>query len=61
MAVPYSSLHRFAQVEFGFGLPAVTVRVAEPPPGETAEADFGLLGLWLDLATGRRLGSWIRE
>lgn len=46
--VPYSSLHRFAQTHLGFGAPAVTVRVAEPPPGEVAEVDFGLLGLWLD-------------
>jgi len=54
VAVPYSSLHRFAQAHLGFGAPAVTVRVAEPPPGEAAEVDFGLLGLWLDPAAGRR-------
>jgi hypothetical protein len=24
------------------------VRVAEPPPGEAAEIDFGVLGLWGD-------------
>ncbi|MFQ5829869.1 MAG: transposase [Candidatus Methylomirabilia bacterium] len=54
MAVPYSSLHRFAQAHLGFGAPTVTVRVAEPPPGEAAEVDFGLLGLWLDPATGHR-------
>jgi transposase len=52
--VPYSSLHRFAQTQLGFGAPTVTVRVAEPPPGEAAEVDFGLLGLWLDPATQRR-------
>lgn len=52
--VPYSSLHRFAQAHLGFGTPTVTVRVAEPPPGEVAEVDFGLLGLWLDPATRRR-------
>lgn len=54
VTVPYSSLHRFAQGELGFGAPTVTVRVAEPPPGEAAEVDFGLLGLWPDPATGRR-------
>lgn len=32
--VPYSSLHRFAQRQLGFGAAAVTVRVVEPPPGE---------------------------
>jgi transposase len=52
--VPYSSLHRFAQMHLGFGTPTVTVRVADPPPGEAAEVDFGVLGLWLDPATQRR-------
>jgi transposase len=56
--VPYSSLHRFAQTQLGFGAPTVTVRVAEPPPGEAAEVDFGLLGLWLDPATQRRRRVW---
>lgn len=46
--VPYSSLHRFAQAHLGFGAPAMTVRVAEPAPGEAAEIDFGVLGLWFD-------------
>jgi hypothetical protein len=32
----------------------VTVGVVEPPAGEVAEVDFGLLGLWSDPATGRR-------
>ena len=54
LVVPYSSLHRFAQGHLGFGTPQLTVRVAEPPPGEAAEADFGLLGLWTDPATGQR-------
>jgi len=48
LAVPYSSLHRFAQAHLGFGVPTMTVRVAEPPPGEAAEIDFGMLGLWVD-------------
>jgi transposase len=54
VGVPYSSLHRFAQAHCGFGTPRVTVRVADPPPGEAAEADFGRLGLWPDPATGTR-------
>ena len=52
VGVPYSSLHRFAQAQCGFGAPRVTVRVADPPPGEAAEADFGRLGRWLDPTTG---------
>jgi transposase len=52
--VSYSSLYRFARTTCDFGTPAITVRVADPPPGEVAEADFGLLGHWLDPGTDRR-------
>jgi hypothetical protein len=52
LGVPYSSLHRFAQAHCGFGAPSVTVRVAEPPAGEAAEADFRRLGRWPDPVTG---------
>jgi transposase len=54
VAVPYSSLHRFAHAQCGFGAPTMTVRVAEPPPGEAAEVDFGRLGFWQDPVAGRR-------
>jgi transposase len=54
LGVPYSSLHRFAQAHCGFGAPAVTVRVADPPPGEAAEIDFGVLGLWRDPVSDQR-------
>lgn len=54
LAVSYSSLYRFARLACDFGTPTITVRVADPPPGEAAEADFGLLGLWRDPATGRQ-------
>ena len=54
VAVSYSTLYRFAQTACGFGTPTVTVRVADPPPGEAAEVDFGVLGLWTDPATGTR-------
>jgi transposase len=52
--VSYSSLYRFARVACDFGTPTITVRVADPPPGEVAETDFGVLGHWLDRSTGRR-------
>ncbi len=43
--VPYSSLHRFAVQQCGFhDRRRVTVRMAEVPPGELAEVDFGRLG-----------------
>jgi len=54
VGVSYSTLYRFARAQCDFGHAALTVRVAEPPPGEAAEVDFGLLGLWLDPTTGRR-------
>jgi transposase len=54
LTVSYSSLYRFARAACDFGAPAMTVRVAEPPPGEVAEVDFGVLGLWPDPATARR-------
>jgi transposase len=52
--VSYSSLYRFARAACDFGAPAITVRVAEPPPGEAAEVDFGRLGVWQDPIAGRR-------
>lgn len=58
--VPYSSLHRFAVKHCGFtgGRRAITVRMAEPPPGELAEIDFGRLGLVSDPLSGRRRMAW---
>jgi transposase len=52
--VSYSSLYRFARSTCEFATPAITVRVADPPPGEVAETDCGLLGYWLDPTTTRR-------
>jgi transposase len=55
IAVPYSSLHRFATRHCGFhDERRITVRVADVAPGELAEVDFGRLGLVPDPATGRR-------
>jgi transposase len=51
--VSYSSLYRFARTTCDFGTPAITVRVADPPPGEVAETDFGVLGRWPDPTSGR--------
>lgn len=54
VAVPYSSLHRFAVKHCGFrDRRRVTVRVADCEPGEVAEVDFGRLGLVPDPETGR--------
>jgi transposase len=57
--VPYSSLHRFAVKHCGFAeRRRITVRMAESPPGELAEIDFGRLGAVPDPASGRRRIAW---
>jgi hypothetical protein len=54
--VPYSSLHRFAVANCGFGdRRRVTVRLPDPPPGLFAQVDFGRLGLIPDGDDRRRL------
>ena len=55
VAVPYSSLHRFASERCGFqDRRRLTVRRAECAAGELAEVDFGRLGLVWDPATEKR-------
>src|SRR5262249_25515788 len=44
IAVSYSSLYRFARSTCEFAAPTLMVRMADPPPGEVAEVDFGVLG-----------------
>ena len=59
--VPYSTLHRFAVEELGFGKTAPTVPVVDGKPGEELEVDTGwVLRLAAD-ASGkrRRVKAWI--
>ena len=57
-AVSYTSLRRYiARRGWGKG-PATTVRMAEPPPGQVAECDFGRLGYLLDPESGRKRLVW---
>ena len=42
--VSYTTLRRWAQKELGFGGRSPTVRIDDPPPGEEAQVDFGLMG-----------------
>jgi len=57
-AVSYTSLRRYvARHGWGKG-PATTVRMAEPPPGQVAECDFGRLGYLLDPESGRKRLAW---
>lgn len=58
VVVPYSSLHRWAVRELGFGRQVATVRMADVAPGEVAEVDFGRLGLIWDPDTAKRRTVW---
>jgi transposase len=59
VVVPYSSLHRWATSELGFSdKRRVTVRVADSPPGDLAEVDYGRLGPVLDRDADRRRVAW---
>ena len=53
--IPYSTLHRFAVAELGFGRTAPTIPVADGAPGDELELDTGwVLFLEPDAAGGRR-------
>lgn len=54
----YATLRRFARDELGHGLRKPTVRLDDPPPGEEAQIDFGLLGTVEDAESGRRRKLW---
>jgi transposase len=51
--VSYATLRRFAIDELGWGMPKPTVRIADAPPGEEAQVDFGKMGDVFDPAAGR--------
>jgi transposase len=55
--VSYATLRRYAMDELGWGMRKPTVLVADAPPGEEAQVDFGLMGTMFDPQTGssRRL------
>ncbi|MEI7745447.1 MAG: IS21 family transposase [Chloroflexota bacterium] len=60
VAVPYSTLHRFAVEQLGFGRQAPTVPVADGEPGKELQVDTGWVG-WLFQPDGtkRRFRAWI--
>jgi transposase len=59
--VPYSTLHRFAVVELGFGRKAATMPVLDGEPGKEIQLDTGWMVLLEPDATGRRrkFRAWI--
>ena len=54
----YQSLRRFVLKRNWRRVSKTTVRMADTPPGEVAEADFGRLGMITDPVTGRRQVVW---
>jgi hypothetical protein len=59
--IPYSTLHRFAVEELGFGRAAPTMPVVDGKAGEELEVDTGWV-LWLEAGGGekrRRVRAWI--
>ena len=58
VSVSYSSLRRYVR-ETGLGKPApATLRMANWPPGEVAEMDFGRLGSIIDAESGKKYTVW---
>lgn len=51
--VSYTTLRRWAHAELGFGGRGPTVRVDDPPAGEEAQIDFGMMG-YVTAAGGQR-------
>jgi transposase len=51
--VSYTTLRRWAQSTLGIGGHSPTVRIDDPPPGEEAQVDFGLMG-YVKGADGKR-------
>src|SRR5205814_9398980 len=48
VAVGYTTLRRFASRELGWRKQAPTVRLDDPPLGQEAQIDFGLMGTVTD-------------
>lgn len=58
VSVSYTSLRRYVR-EAGLGKPVpATLRMADWPPGEVAEMDFGRLGTFVDAETGKKQTAW---
>jgi len=52
--VPYSTLHRFAVEQLGFGRQAPTLPVADGEPGKELQVDTGWVGWLLPAQGGKR-------
>jgi transposase len=57
--VGYTTLRRYAHDELGWRERPITVRLDDPPPGEEAQVDFGLMGHIVVDGVRRRLWAFI--
>ena len=57
-AISYSTLRRYVRDAGLWKRAPSTVRMADWPPGEAVEMDFGRLGTIVDASTGRKLTVW---
>lgn len=58
IAVSYTTLRRYVRQVGLWKQPGTTVRMADWPPGEVAEMDFGELGKLVDQTSGKRQRLW---
>lgn len=58
VAISYTTLRRWAHVELGWHERTPTVLLDDPPPGEEAQVDFGLMG-YVTAAGGHRRKLWV--
>jgi transposase len=58
VAVGYTTLRRFASRELGWRKQTPTVRLDDPPPGQEAQIDFGLMGTVAD-SDGKARRVWV--
>jgi len=54
----YTTLRRYVHRELGWREPPVTIRLDDPPLGQEAQIDFGLMGHIVD-ADGKRRRLWV--
>ena len=58
VVVSYTTLREFVREAGLWKQPQTTVRMADWPPGEVAEMDFGKLGMLVDTGTGKKKAVW---
>jgi len=58
VAISYTTLRRYVQEAGLWKRAQSTVRMADWPPGEVAEMDFGRLGTLVDASTGKKQTVW---